>query len=67
VSQAIASLLADPAARERLGAAGITTAADYTWEHRIDSLEEFLDDVATPRRVTLDSGAVPEKIIDPRP
>jgi GT2 family glycosyltransferase len=66
VSGAIASLLRDPAARERLGTAGIATAAEYTWERRIDALEQFLNDIAAPRRVALDTGTVPERIVDPR-
>jgi GT2 family glycosyltransferase len=47
VSGAIASLLADPQLRARLGEAGRVTAQDYTWERRIDELEAFLDAVAT--------------------
>ena len=43
VSGAIGRLLGDPALRERLGAAGIETAADYAWERRIDELEAFLE------------------------
>jgi GT2 family glycosyltransferase len=66
VSRAITSLLADPEARARLGAAGIATAADYAWTRRIDTLEGFLSDIAAPRRLALDSGAVPDRIIDPR-
>ena len=52
VSGAIGRLLGDPALRARLGAAGIETAADYTWERRIDELEAFLERVALtgPRR-----------------
>jgi GT2 family glycosyltransferase len=48
VSAAMGRLLADPALRERLGAAGIRTAAHYTWERRIDELEGFLESVAEP-------------------
>jgi len=55
VRAALAKLLADPALCERLGRAGIQTAADYAWERRIDTLERFLVDVATPRRVDLDA------------
>jgi GT2 family glycosyltransferase/glycosyltransferase involved in cell wall biosynthesis len=46
VSAAIARLLADPQLRMRLGEAGRVTAADYTWERRIDELEAFLEGVA---------------------
>jgi len=50
VGGAVGRLLADPALRERLGAAGIATAADYTWERRIDELEGFLESVTgSPR------------------
>ena len=66
VADAIARLLADPALRDRLGAAGMTTAADYAWEKRIDTLETFLGDVATPRPVTIDPASAPEKVIPPR-
>ena len=55
VRAALARLLADPALCERLGRAGIETAAGYAWERRIDMLERFLVDVATPRRVDLDA------------
>jgi GT2 family glycosyltransferase len=53
VSAALARLLGDPELRERLGRAGIETAADYAWERRIDALERFLAEVATPRVVKL--------------
>ena len=46
VSGAIARLLADPKLRAKLGEAGRVTAADYTWERRIDELEAFLEGVA---------------------
>jgi GT2 family glycosyltransferase len=61
VSEALARLLGDPELRERLGRAGIETAQEYAWERRIDALEAFLEGVAAPRRVSLDSGAVPGK------
>jgi hypothetical protein len=32
----------------------------YTWDRRIDALEEFLQEVARPTRVSLDGVAVPE-------
>jgi GT2 family glycosyltransferase len=41
VSAAVARLLADPELRERLGQAGLRTAAMYTWDRRIDELEAF--------------------------
>jgi GT2 family glycosyltransferase len=63
VTAALRRLLEDPALRERLGAAGIETAADYAWERRIDALERFLVDVATPRRIAPSTDVVPE----PRP
>ena len=60
VSGAIGRLLADPALRERLGAAGIRTAADYAWERRIDELEGFLEGVvAAGVRGSLRSSAPP--------
>ena len=49
VSAAVASLLADPALRARLGEAGRLTAQDYAWERRIDELAAFLEGVAAPR------------------
>jgi GT2 family glycosyltransferase/glycosyltransferase involved in cell wall biosynthesis len=59
VSAAIARLLDDPELRARLGRAGVETARKYSWERRIDALEAFLEEVARPRKVRLDSGAVP--------
>ena len=58
VSAALARVLGDAGLRERLGSAGIETAAAYAWSRRIDALEEFLGEVATPR-VARASGAVP--------
>jgi GT2 family glycosyltransferase len=55
VRGAIERLLADPALCERLGRGGIATAADYAWERRIDALEGFLSDVATPRRIDMNA------------
>lgn len=49
VRDAIARLLGDPALRQRLGSAGIETAAGYAWERRIDALETFFQQVARPR------------------
>jgi glycosyltransferase involved in cell wall biosynthesis len=60
VSAAMAEALADRALRERLGGAGLKTAANYAWERRIDALEGFLESVARPTRVDLDRGVVPE-------
>jgi GT2 family glycosyltransferase/glycosyltransferase involved in cell wall biosynthesis len=60
VTEALARLLADPALRERLGRAGVETAQRYAWDHRIDALEGFLEGVARPSRVELDTGTVPE-------
>ncbi len=59
VSAALARLLADPDLRQRMGRAGIETAKDYAWERRIDALEEFLTEVARPRRVDLGAGNAP--------
>jgi glycosyltransferase involved in cell wall biosynthesis len=53
VCSALARVLSDAALRERLGQAGMRTAADYSWERRIDALEAFLEDVARPRRLDL--------------
>jgi GT2 family glycosyltransferase len=55
VRAALERLLADPGLCERLGRAGIETAADYAWERRLDALERFLEDVATPRLVDMDA------------
>jgi GT2 family glycosyltransferase len=55
VSAALDRLLSEPALRERLGRAGIETAADYAWERRIDALEAFLEGVAAPGRIELES------------
>jgi len=67
VSAALARLLSDPELRERLGRAGIETAADYAWERRIDALEQFLTGVAMPRVVQLAGDAVPEKRVTAAP
>jgi len=56
VSGAIARLLADASLRERLGRAGMQTAADYAWERRIDELEAFLERVTAPRRSSAPTG-----------
>jgi len=66
VGAAIASLLADPDLRARLGEAGRATAQDYTWERRIDELEAFLQAVAAqPRRRRTPAGALPAPAEDP--
>jgi GT2 family glycosyltransferase len=49
VSEALARLLGDAELRERVGRAGMETAAQYAWERRIDALEAFLEGVARPR------------------
>jgi glycosyltransferase involved in cell wall biosynthesis len=46
VSGALGRLLGDPELRERLGRAGIETAADFAWSKRIDELEAFLNRIA---------------------
>jgi glycosyltransferase involved in cell wall biosynthesis len=61
VGAALAKLLGDPELRERLGSAGIETAARYAWERRIDALEGFLEEVATPRATVASSEVVPER------
>ncbi|HLW96914.1 MAG TPA: glycosyltransferase [Solirubrobacteraceae bacterium] len=60
VRAALERVLTDPALCERLGAAGIATAADYAWERRIDALEAFLEDVAAPHLVDLEMIAAAE-------
>jgi GT2 family glycosyltransferase len=60
VRGAIERLFGDPGLRERLGRAGVATAAEYAWELRIDELERFLWQVAAPRRLDLETIAVPE-------
>jgi GT2 family glycosyltransferase len=60
VAAALTRLLADPPLRARLASAAIATAADYAWERRIDTLEQFLNQTATPHQVDLGSTAVPE-------
>ncbi|HEX4483917.1 MAG TPA: glycosyltransferase [Solirubrobacteraceae bacterium] len=55
VSAALGRLLGDRELRERLGRAGIETAADYAWERRIDALEDFFSSVARPNRLELEA------------
>jgi glycosyltransferase involved in cell wall biosynthesis len=59
IARALRRLLEDPALRKGLGAAGIATAADYAWPRRIDALERFLIDIATPRRIEPSTDVVP--------
>ncbi len=59
VSSAVAQLLGDAELRRRLGAAGIETAAEYSWPRRIDALERFLTDIAIPRRIESSTDVVP--------
>jgi GT2 family glycosyltransferase len=48
VRDALARALGDRELRERLGRAGVQTAAEFAWERRIDALEGFLEGVARP-------------------
>jgi GT2 family glycosyltransferase len=59
VSAALGRLLGDAELRERVGRAGIETAARFAWERRIDALEAFLEEVATPRVTVISSEVVP--------
>ena len=60
VAEAIGRLLGDAELRERLGRAGIETAAEYAWSRRIDALEQFLGEVARPRRIAPSTEVVPQ-------
>jgi len=60
VASAISRLLTDVELRERLAQGGLSTASAYSWESQIDQLERFLNDVATPHRVSLDAIALPQ-------
>jgi GT2 family glycosyltransferase/glycosyltransferase involved in cell wall biosynthesis len=60
VAEAIQRILGDPALRERLGRAGIETAANYSWTRRIDALERLFEEIATPRRIEPSTDAVPQ-------
>ena len=53
VADALSLALADPGLRERLGQAGIETAAEYTWPSHIAAVERFLVELAAPRVSTL--------------
>jgi GT2 family glycosyltransferase len=59
VCAALGRVVAEPDLRQRLGKAGEQTANSYAWEQRIDALEEFLERVARPSRLGLDSVAIP--------
>jgi len=59
VSGAIRRVLTDPALRDRLGAAGRQTAAEYAWGRRIDELEVALERAAQ-------AGFGPRGATDPR-
>ena len=61
ISQALSRLLNEPDLRARLGRAGIQTAAEYAWSRRIDALERFLIQVATPRRIMPSTDVVPDR------
>ena len=56
VSRRLRRLLDDRELRERLGRAGIETAAEYAWERRIDELEQYLEGLA-PQRSSAMRGA----------
>jgi glycosyltransferase involved in cell wall biosynthesis len=60
VAASVGRLLADPELRIRLGRAGLSTAAEFAWEARIDALEQFLLDVARPRQVAAVTEVVPQ-------
>jgi GT2 family glycosyltransferase/glycosyltransferase involved in cell wall biosynthesis len=53
VASAIERLLDDRELRGELGRAGIETAQAYTWEKRIDALEQFFERVAASRRMAV--------------
>jgi len=60
VTAALRRVLEDAALRERLGTAGLETVADYAWTRRIDALERFLNEIATPRRIAPSTDVVPD-------
>jgi GT2 family glycosyltransferase len=62
VATAIRRVLDDGALRRRLVQGGLRTAAQYGWDERIDALEAFLEDVATPHRVQLERIATPAAV-----
>ena len=59
VAAAIGRLLGDPDLRSRLVQAGIATAGTYAWGPRIGALEQFMFDIARPRRIAPSTNAVP--------
>ncbi len=59
VASAIKRLLDDRRLRRWLGEAGIATAADYSWARRIDALERFMTEVATPKQIAPSTEVVP--------
>jgi GT2 family glycosyltransferase len=59
VAASISQLLADRSLRSRLGQAGLSTAADYSWPPRIEALERFMFEIARPRRIERSTAAVP--------
>jgi GT2 family glycosyltransferase len=60
IADALSRLLDDASLRQRLGHAGIETSAEYAWRKRIDALERFLNEIATPRQVAPSTHVVPE-------
>jgi GT2 family glycosyltransferase/glycosyltransferase involved in cell wall biosynthesis len=60
VCAALARVLTDAELRKRLGRAGEQTVREYAWERRIEALEEFLAEIARPRRIEPSTEVVPE-------
>jgi glycosyltransferase involved in cell wall biosynthesis len=52
VAEALQRLLDDAPLRERLGRAGMETAAEYRWPRRIDALEAYFEGLARPTKVS---------------
>ncbi|MHB8689913.1 MAG: glycosyltransferase [Solirubrobacteraceae bacterium] len=59
VTAALQRVLDDPGLRQRFAAAGLETASDYAWPLRLDALEEFLTELAEPRKIAPSTDAVP--------
>jgi GT2 family glycosyltransferase/glycosyltransferase involved in cell wall biosynthesis len=59
VAAALGRVLDDAQLRTQLGEEGMRTAQEYAWEKRIDALEEFLWEVARPRRIAASTEVVP--------